>query len=238
MYTIAILLAGGTGQRMGGSIPKQYMELAGKPMIFYSLKTIFDYDGISIVRVVADETWHGSILECIKQMERNEKFDGFSKPGANRQLSICNALKDAKKVTLSIPESEKYVLIHDAARPFLSVSLLNSMMEVIHEADGVLPVLPMKDTIYYSDDGKRITELLDRSRLLAGQAPELFCFEKYYAANIRLKQEEILKINGSTEPAIKAGMNITFVAGDENNFKITTEEDFLRAQEMINQVNR
>lgn len=238
MYTIAILLAGGTGQRMGGSIPKQYMELDGKPMIFYALKTLFDYEGISMVRVVADETWHRSILEGIKQLERNEKFDGFSKPGSNRQLSICNALEDVKKVMVSIPENEKYVLIHDAARPFLSVSLLNSMMEVIHEVDGVLPVLPMKDTIYYSDDGKRITELLDRSKLLAGQAPELFCYEKYYAANIRLKQGEILKINGSTEPAIRAGMNIAFVAGDENNFKITTEEDFLRAQEKINQVNR
>lgn len=238
MYTIAILLAGGTGQRMGGSIPKQYMELDGKPMIFYALKTLFDYEGISMVRVVADETWHRSILEGIKQLERNEKFDGFSKPGSNRQLSICNALEDVKKVMVSIPENEKYVLIHDAARPFLSVSLLNRMMEVIHEADGVLPVLPMKDTIYYSEDGKCITELLDRNKLLAGQAPELFCYEKYYAANIRLKQEELLKINGSTEPAIGAGMNIAFVAGDENNFKITTEEDFLRAQEKINQVNR
>ena len=86
----------------------------------------------------------------------------------------------------------------------------------------------MKDTIYASRDGKMITSLLDRSCLFAGQAPEGFCFGKYYEANRRLGAEEILKINGSTEPAVMAGMDIVMIPGDENNFKITTTEDLER----------
>lgn len=90
-----------------------------------------------------------------------------------------------------------------------------------------MPVLPMKDTVYLGD-GAKITGLLERSHVYAGQAPESFVFEKYCEANKRLFPEQIWKINGSAEPAVMAGMDIALIQGDENNFKITTDEDLKR----------
>ena len=92
----------------------------------------------------------------------------------------------------------------------------------------MMPVLPMKDTVYLSNDGKNISGLIDRSTVFAGQAPELFRLERYYEANVRLLPDEIYKINGASEPAVMAGLKIAMIPGDEKNCKITTAEDLER----------
>ena len=91
----------------------------------------------------------------------------------------------------------------------------------------------MKDTVYLCENGESVSSLLNREQIFAGQAPEFFRYGKYFEANKALLQDEILKINGSTEPAIMAGMNIAMVAGDEGNFKITTAVDLERFREVI-----
>lgn len=95
------------------------------------------------------------------------------------------------------------------------------------------PVLPMKDTVYCSEDGRSITSLLDRSTVFAGQAPEVFLLGRYLQASRRLLPDAILRINGSTEPAIMGGMDIAMIPGDEGNFKITTREDLERFRRII-----
>lgn len=233
MNTNAILLAGGTGSRLGGSIPKQYMKIDGKPMIYYTLQVLMEHVGIETVRIVADESWHTFILDCIDRPEWKKKLSGFSKPGENRQISIRNALEDMQTELTTENGKNVSVLIHDAARPFLSGELLDRLMAAIDGNEGVLPVLSMKDTVYYSEDGKCVSSLLDRSKVLAGQAPELFDFTKYLEANNSLSMDEILQMNGSTEPAIKAGMKIAFIEGDEQNFKVTTKADWIRAKAIL-----
>ncbi|MBQ8956634.1 MAG: 2-C-methyl-D-erythritol 4-phosphate cytidylyltransferase, partial [Lachnospiraceae bacterium] len=99
--------------------------------------------------------------------------------------------------------------------------------------DGVMPVLPMKDTVYLSDDKKSVSELLDRSRVFAGQAPELFYFKPYYEANMKLMPDKILEINGASEPAVMAGMDIVMIPGDERNFKVTTDADMERFRRIM-----
>ena len=101
--------------------------------------------------------------------------------------------------------------------------------------DGVLPVLPMKDTVYLSRDGKCVSSLLNRQEIFAGQAPELFVLGKYYEANEQLLPQKILQVNGSTEPAVLAGMDIAMIPGDEGNYKITTKVDLERFREYISQ---
>ncbi len=221
---IALLLSGGTGTRLGADIPKQYLGVSGKPVISYSLERLSCHSKIDTIWIVAEAMWQKQIMKWLPEYDPRHKCRGFSLPGANRQLSILHGLEDMKTY---VGDSD-YVLIHDAARPLLSEELITNCLEALHGHDGVLPVLPMKDTIYASRDGKMITSLLDRSCLFAGQAPEGFCFGKYYEANRRLGAEEILKINGSTEPAVMAGMDIVMIPGDENNFKITTTEDLER----------
>ena len=91
----------------------------------------------------------------------------------------------------------------------------------------------MKDTAYLSEDGRAVSSLLDRRKVFAGQAPEVFLFGRYYEANRALLPEKILEINGSTEPAVMAGMDIAMIPGDERNFKITTAIDLERFREIV-----
>ena len=86
----------------------------------------------------------------------------------------------------------------------------------------------MRSVLGISENGKSVSGLLDRKQVFAGQAPEVFKLESYYEANRVLVPDEILKINGSTEPAVLAGMDIALIDGDEQNYKITTKEDLLR----------
>lgn len=239
----ALLLSGGTGTRMGVETPKQYIEVNGKPIIAYCLHTLLFHEGIDAVQIVADDMWRETILTCMKRFQDGgcdvtapkkkdcgiEKFRGFSAPGETRQLSILNGLEDIAKYA----SDADYVLVHDAARPLLSAALVADCLKAAALHDGAIPVLPMKDTVYFSDDRERITSLLERSRIFAGQAPEAFQLGKYVEANRALLPERILKINGSTEPAIMAGMDIAMIPGDEGNFKITTRADLVRFQEVV-----
>ncbi len=233
----ALILSGGTGTRLGANIPKQYIEVNNQPIISYCFETLAVSRYIDAIWIVADERWQEYIEQKVKSYDIYDRFRGFSRPGANRQLSIFNGLSDIRNGLdkLGVTPTERgSVLVHDAARPLLSEELIARCVEGAKEHDGAMPVLPMKDTVYLSNDGVSVSELLDRSRLFAGQAPELFDIEKYYAANVKLLPDKILSINGSTEPAVMAGMDIAMVSGDENNFKITTMADLERFKQKTN----
>lgn len=225
---IALILAGGTGTRLEAEIPKQYMEIKGRPVIAYCFDVFSGNNDIDAVQVVAHEEWRSYICSNIPS-EMGQKFKGFSCPGANRQLSIWNALNDIEKYA----KRDDVVIVHDAARPCLSEELLTKGIRAIKDHDGVMPVLPMKDTVYYSNNGINVDSLLERNCIFAGQAPEFFYFGKYLEANRRLMPEQILHINGSTEPAILAKLDIAMLPGDEKNFKITTKEDLERFQAIV-----
>ncbi|MCI8269456.1 MAG: 2-C-methyl-D-erythritol 4-phosphate cytidylyltransferase [Lachnospiraceae bacterium] len=225
---IALLLSGGTGSRMGADIPKQYIMAGDRPICAYCMETLFVHPDIDAVQIVADPAWQETIVRCGERLPDpglwKAKFGGFSLPGENRQLSIFHGLEDIR----GYGDEGSYVLVHDAARPLLSAEQISSCLQGIVGHDGAMPVLPMKDTVYYSRDGRRVGKLLDRSTIFAGQAPEVFVLGRYYEANRRLLPDDILKINGSTEPAILAGLDIAMIPGDEGNFKVTTKADLER----------
>lgn len=223
---IALILSGGTGKRLNSDIPKQYIKVNGRPIILYGLECLCAHDGIQGVQIVADSFWQEKIKEWLQRIDIKEKFKGFSVPGSTRQLSILNGLKDIRKYA----GENDCVMIHDAVRPLLAERQITDCLGAVLEHDGAVPVLPMKDTVYRSRDRKRITGLLDRDEIYAGQAPEVFRLGLYYEANCRLLPEQILHINGSTEPAILAGMDIAMIPGDEDNFKITTKADLEQFQ--------
>lgn len=225
---IALVLAGGKGTRLGEGVPKQYREVEGKAIIQYTLEIVSKTSQIDELWIVADESWHeyvlngmGTDVKCL--------FGGFSKPGKTRQLSILNGLQDIRNGGKEV----KYVMIHDAARPLVNIELIDECFKTIGGHQGVLPVLPMKDTVYFSENGETVSSLLKRHCIFAGQAPELFDFEAYYQANKSLNTEIMMNVNGSTEPAIMAGMDIVMIPGQEGNFKITTMVDLVRFREII-----
>ena len=214
----AIILSGGIGSRLGLDMPKQYYEVNKKPIIRYVIETMEQCEAVDGFVIVAAEEWQEYMQN---QIFLPEKFLGFALPGENRQLSIYNGLCALR----GIAKEEDVVLIQDAARPNTSMKLIEQCLDLKHDVDGAMPVLPMKDTVYLSEDGVQVSELLERKKVFAGQAPESFRFGKYLAANEMLLPEKIRSINGSTEPAILAGMHIQMIPGDEKNYKITTEVD-------------
>ena len=119
--------------------------------------------------------------------------------------------------------------------PGVSQELIDRSLGALSEHDGVLPVLPVKDTVYYSTAGQRVEQLLERECIYAGQAPETFHLGTYLEANRRLLPEKILKINGSTEPAILAGLDIVMIPGEEQNYKITTKADLRRFERELSE---
>lgn len=282
MKCFAIILSGGTGSRMKMDIPKQYIEVDDRMIITESIRPFLKCGLVSDVRIVADEMWRDkivdeyrvlsgeflgelsiSMLQVTDDIQELYKLHGFSAPGANRQLSIYNALED---IRADISDKD-LVIIHDAARPLVTVEMIEACInalygddlipnehntdygnenkdidnDVVNEYidsdhiihDGAMPVLPMKDTVYLSEDGKAVSSLINRDQLFAGQAPEVFVYGKYLEACEKLLPNKIMDIRGSSEPAIIANMDIVMVPGDEGNFKITTREDFERYKEIV-----
>lgn len=220
-----ILLCGGVGSRMQGSIdcPKQYKEVNGKPIFMYSLATFDTCKEIDGIIIVAEEKWQDYVINKIK-IHQIKKVIGYAKPGETRQQSIFSGLTKLK----FFAKKEDIVIIHDAARPNIKEELIKNCLKNNLECDGVLPCIPVKDTIYESQEGRSVSRLLNRSTLYAGQAPESFVFGKYYSAHLEYSEEEIAVFSGSTEIAIKNNMDIHIIEGEESNYKITTIDDYYR----------
>ena len=227
---IALILSGGTGTRLGGDIPKQYIKVKGRMLIAYCLNMFAAHSAIDGIFVVAAPEWRDEIInECGRLGIGKADITGFSDPGRTRQLSILNGLRDIDTYVKSLDKNDDpVVIIHDAARPNLTAEYLDRCLDAIEGCDGVMPTLPMKDTVYYSENGTKVDRLLDRSCIYAGQAPELYRLKKYLEANEKLLPDEILRINGSTEPAVMAGLDVAMIPGDENNYKVTTKKDMDR----------
>lgn len=218
---IAIILSGGTGSRMGLNKPKQYIEIDGKPILNYCLSTFINNNKIDAIIIVRAEEWKDYVWSNVNRMHSSKPVY-YAEPGETRQYSIYNALKVLKEHYYG---DDDIIIIHDAARPLVSDKLIECCINTCVNTDGVMPVIACKDTIYLSEDGRHIKALLNRDSLWNGQAPEAFRLKKYLNAHESMSPEELLKINGSTELAFKAGLKCRMIAGDPMNFKITTMED-------------
>ena len=225
---IGLILAGGVGSRMGADRPKQYLIAGGKPIIAYALKIFEKHEEIGHIVLVADDAWKDYIQEWLEK-EGIQKPVSFALPGRTRQHSIYNGLKCCAEFA----SEDDVVIIHDAARPLVSDKIISDCIAGAKEKGGSMPVIPVKDTVYRSVDGNVITNLLNRSEIFAGQAPEGFLFGKYYQVHNDVTDEEIGQTNGSSEIAFRHGIEIKLVEGSERNFKITGPEDLERFEQIL-----
>lgn len=227
-----ILLAGGRGARTGADLPKQYIRAGAHMMITYAIAPLIQSGYVDGICIVLEQDMAEKVITDIADAgldTRKVKF--FAEPGENRQFSIMNGMAAILRLK-RVGSSGDTVLIHDAARPFLKADLLERMYDALPGHDGVMPALPVKETIYYCKEGAAVSALPDRQRLYAGQAPELFYLRRYYEANAIMDTDAMRKVYGSSEPALAAGMNIVIIPGDENNIKITTDADLKKFTDM------
>jgi 2-C-methyl-D-erythritol 4-phosphate cytidylyltransferase len=217
---VALVLAGGTGSRMGH--PKQFIELLGHPALYHTLRAFEEAPEIDRIYVVGDR---GRIEELAREAGIG-KYAGCAEPGEARSLSTRSGL------LLCEDEEEAIVLIHDGSRCLVTPELIGRVVKTARRgADGVIPALPVSDTIKVAENGS-VSQTLDRKKLHAAQTPQAFRLDmlrRVYAA-----PEKVLR--GATDDASlveDAGGRVALVAGEKTNIKLTTPEDVILAEAIL-----
>ena len=214
---VVLVLAGGVGARIGGGRPKQYLTLAGKPILRHTVEAFRGHPGIDSIQVVigADDG------ELYANAAAGLDLPAPVRGGATRQDS---GLAGLEHLAAAPPD---HVLIHDAARPFVDHALVDRVLAALEGAPGAVPALPVADTLKRSGgDPPAITETVARDGLWHAQTPQGFRF-----ADI-LEAHRAVEGGGFTDDAAVAagaGLRVALVRGSEDNFKITTREDLARA---------
>ena len=170
---------------------------------------------------MANDEWQDYIKGVLKQYGI-DKFAGFAPAGQSRQHSVLNGMAVAK--TLEGADDETLVLVQDAARPNVSAAMIDEALR-LEGYDAALPVIPIPDTTYYSEDGREITSLLDRDKLFAGQTPETFVLNRFYAIHENMSDAELCAVRGACQLAYSKGFTVRLYPGDHANYKITTMVD-------------
>ncbi|MCC6572514.1 MAG: 2-C-methyl-D-erythritol 4-phosphate cytidylyltransferase [Planctomycetes bacterium] len=241
-----IIVAGGAGTRMGASTPKAFLDLAGEPIVLRSVRAFAGIPGIAEVIVVVprEEMSRLTGLDGANVAATEVKGDGSRAPlarrlvksgvtrfvsgGKRRQDSVVNGLKAAS-------EACEYVMIHDAARPFVRREDIEGLMSRTREVGAAILALPVKDTIKRVDQNGNISATVDRAMLWSAQTPQGFrrvrllkAYEKFGKQDVT---DDAALLERTNEPC-------TVVQGDAGNFKITTPDDLALGERLIAEVNK
>lgn len=219
----AIVLAGGRGKRMGTVQSKQYIELNGKPILYYTLIQFIKNESIDrIILVVPEDEFNYCQKEVLEKY--NLKVDCIVIGGKERQDSVYNGLAKA--------EGSEIVLIHDGVRPFVSQRIINDGIKYAREYKAAAPGVMPKDTIKVKDEDKFSIDTPNRSNLVAVQTPQAFDFEMIYECHKRVKEENI-PVTDDTMVAEIFNNKVYLYEGEYTNIKITTPEDLILAEYLV-----
>ena len=211
----AIIVAGGIGSRIGGKIPKQFLKLNGKEILSYSVNTFINHSEINEVIIVSHPDWYNIV---------SSKYPlcNIVKGGERRQDSSLNGVK-------ATSDNTENVLIHDAARPFISSKIISQCIETLNEYDGTAPIMDVNNSMVYLEND-HITSI-DRSKVREVQTPQ--CFKKKLIMDI---------LSSNTQGTDEIGMlikekpnaSIKFVNGSRKNRKITSKIDLELIKKLSN----
>ena len=215
----AVVVAAGRGTRTGGVVPKQYRLLDGAPVIRHALMRLVAHPEIDMVQPVI----HLDDAARFTQASTGLAIRDAAFGGATRQISVRAGLEALAAAAPHV------VLVHDAARPFPSPALISRAVAACGSGAAV-PGLAVTDTIKAVDAAGRIVDTLDRSALRAVQTPQAFRYDSLLTAHRRAERAGREDFTDDAALAEWAGMTVTIFEGEAGNIKLTTEEDFVRAQ--------
>ncbi|MEZ5786121.1 MAG: bifunctional 2-C-methyl-D-erythritol 4-phosphate cytidylyltransferase/2-C-methyl-D-erythritol 2,4-cyclodiphosphate synthase [Xanthobacteraceae bacterium] len=215
----AVVVAGGRGIRAGGGLPKQYRTIGGVPAIRKSLTAFSAHPEIATVQPVIHPDDLQLFFDAAKNLGLRDPVPG----GVTRQASVLCGLE-----ALAASEPE-IVLVHDAARPLVSAPLISRAIAA-GRAGAAIPGIAVSDTVKVVDASGQVTETLDRTRLRTVQTPQAFVYSALLAAHRRAYAAGRDDFTDDAALAEWAGMTVGVFAGDPANIKLTTAEDFARAE--------
>jgi 2-C-methyl-D-erythritol 4-phosphate cytidylyltransferase len=221
-----VVPAAGGGQRLGGPGPKALVELAGRALLAHAVEAV-EANASTVAVVVVG---HPDALEATGKLIAEEGFakvTGVVAGGPTRQASVAAGLQ-------ALPPGPAYVAVHDAARPLAAHGAVDRLLALLLEAGvaGVVPGVPVTDTIRQVDAGRRSTGLVDRDQLRAMQTPQLFVREVLEEAHRRARRDGVEAVDEAALVEL-AGHWVQVVPGDPENLKVTTPLDLAIAETLL-----
>ncbi len=219
----AIVPAAGLGVRMGKTQPrKQYMELAGRPLLEWTLNALSSHKSVGRIILVVPPDDLANVRTAYMDAPKHPKLDAVIEGGAKRADSVRQGLMEA---------SSEWVLIHDGVRPFVSADLIQKTIDSAMKHGAAAAAIPIRDTVKRKN-ADYLAESVDRNSLMLVQTPQVFRRDDILNAFEKMKNE---KMDWTDETSImeKAGMRVAWVMGEPENIKVTTSEDFRLAERIM-----
>ncbi len=223
--TYAIVVAGGQGARMGMALPKQFLPLAGKPILYYTLKAFLDaYPDIHIILVLPKEqlSYGNMVLQQFDTIPELQIAIG----GATRYESVQNGLE-------WVAEEDAIVFVHDGVRPFVTPQLIQACYQMAFENGSAIPCVDVVDSMRICDSNT-VHEIIDRNRLKIIQTPQTFRAKELISAFAQRYQEHFTDEASVME---SAGNTVCLMPGERYNIKITHPEDLMIAEAILATIN-
>jgi 2-C-methyl-D-erythritol 4-phosphate cytidylyltransferase len=214
-----VIVAGGSGARVGGTELKQFRWVAGKPMLLHSIQTFQLRRDVAMVVCVLPKEFAGDPPPWIFQSDLERLM--LSVGGPERVDSVFNGLED-------LPEECDFVLVHDAARPLASGAVIDRVVQEMRKGHGAVAALPVVDTLKEVDETGRIVRTVDRTRLWRAQTPQGFPRGQLERAHDEARRRRIVATDDAALFEL-LGLPVHVVQGSERAMKVTGEEDFARA---------
>lgn len=218
--TAAIIVAAGRGLRAGAGGPKQYRTIGGRSVIARAMEPFCSHPDVFAVQPITNPDDAAMFAEAVAELRYHAPADG----GATRQASVRAGLEALAGHAPDI------VLIHDAARPFVSPEVIERAIAAAQVTGAAVPVAPVTDTIKVVNDAGHVHATPERARLRIAQTPQAFRFDVILEAHRRAAREGREDFTDDAALAEWAGLTVATFEGDPANMKLTTPEDFIREE--------
>ena len=218
-----VIVAAGNGTRVGGKELKQFRWVAGKPMLLHSVQMFQRRRDVAMVVCVLPKAFVGDPPPWLFQCDIDRLL--ISVGGRERTESVANGLED-------LPDEVNVVLVHDAARPFVSEAMIDRVVAEARGGRGAVAALPVVDTLKEVDESGRVVRTVERAKLWRAQTPQGFPRDLIERAHIQARAE---RVSATDDAALfeRLGLPVVVVRGSERAMKITDEEDFVRAEALF-----
>lgn len=224
MATIAIIIAGGSGHRMGQDIPKQFINVNDKPILMYTLDGFQKHPQVDAIEVVCIDGWHDVVWAYAKQFNIT-KLKWVTSGGETGQESIRNGVYNLKDVC----SKDDIIIIHDGIRPLVDATVLTDVIKIAKEKGNAVTSMPYNEQIFVvaEDDSSTTTKYIPRETLRRVSTPQAYTYGKLDWAYHKAFEEKI-GIYGSSYTntmMVELGERLNFAAGSDKNIKLTTKDD-------------
>ncbi len=225
----AVIMAGGSGTRMGGELPKQFLPLCGKPVVIYTLEKFLKCGKIDEYYIGINPGWKELMEELLAEhVPDSAKKIHIVCGGGDRNATLYNVIK-AIEADFGVSK-EHYIITHDAVRPFVTQQMIEENIELVKISGAVDTVVPAKDTIIESEDGVTVSAIPDRKRMYQSQTPQSFNLSLLKEAYLSLSEDEKAVLTDACRICVMRNIPVTLAKGSDMNIKITTPGDLIIAQ--------